>query len=65
MSEMKIDTTDMGVFASKMTLDEASKWLMGEDDNLSIGANEAIDEAASWASEYGHPAFIVIEIVPR
>lgn len=58
---MKIDTTDIGVFSGAMSLDEANAWLLGDDGNLSLEANGAIDEATSFAADNGR-AFVLIEI---
>lgn len=58
---MKLDKDDINVFCGQMTLDEANAWLMGDDADLSMEANEAIDEAASFASAYGS-AYVIIEI---
>lgn len=56
-----IDTDKIGVFPGTMTLDEANSWLLGDDGDLSVEANGAIDEAASYAETFGI-AYVVIEI---
>ena len=56
-----IDPNGIGVFKADMSVDEANSWLLGDTSDLSIEANGAIDEAASWASAYGR-SVVIIEI---